>query len=102
MVGDRGCDPRSVAAVDGLQVALVRKHDRTAFAFGPAEARRLVEALGKPVFLARDHKRVVGAPLARHPQGLGDQLAAVPLPPPARYDIQLGQVDLLCGLHTDG
>ena len=45
---------------EGLQLALVRQHERTAFALGPAEPGRLVEALGKPVVLARDQERVVG------------------------------------------
>ena len=91
-----GQSRRKDAVIEGLQLELIGKHDRTAFAFGPAEPGRLVQALGKPVLLARDHKRVVGTPLAPNPQGLGDQLPAVPPTPLGRYYVQLGQVHLLC------
>lgn len=59
--------------------APIGQHERTAFAIGPAKPSRLVEALGKPVMLARDQVRVVGSQLARDPQGLSDRLPSVPL-----------------------
>ena len=79
-----------------LQLALVRKHERTAFAFGPAKPGRFVEALSQPVVLAGDHEGVVGTVLTRDAHGLGDQLPTVPPAPLARHDVELGQVRLLC------
>ena len=82
-------------ATEELKLTLVRKHDRTGFTLGPAEPGRLVEALGAPVVLARNHKRVVGTSLTRDPHGFGNEFPAVSLTPLARYDVELGQVGLL-------
>lgn len=47
-----------------LQISLVSQHERATLTLGAAEPSRLVEALSKSVFLARDDERVVRTTLA--------------------------------------